>query len=220
MIASLQKNSLQFVQQIIFFVAERLTRASLHLDPGTRSRLQKLEGKLISIHITDSMPMYRDGVKVYIYPTSKGIELSADSTTPADTSIALSTKDLLNLLRKSSTPNTIAIEGDSELLAAVLEIVNAFNIDWENAISPVTGDMIAHQMGKNMRATEKWLSQSIKEAKRLADEYMTEELPIAKESKTFKSVFGGAGKMKEAGDAVLEKITTAAAQSPFFKPRK
>jgi len=220
MIESLQKNSLQIIQQVIFFVTERITRASLHLDPGTRSRLQALEGKSISIHVTDSMPMYRDGIKVYVVPTAKGIELSADARTPADASISLTAKDLLILLRKSSAPNNIAVDGDYALLAEVLEIVKGFDIDWENAISPLAGDVIAHHVGKNMRATEKWLSRSMKEAKRLAEEYMDEELPIAKESRAFKPMFDGMEKMKVAGDAMRDKIATAATKSPFFKPKK
>ena len=220
MIDSLQKNSLQFVQQVIFFITERITRASLHLDPGTRSRLQKLDGKSIAIHITDSMPMYRDGIKVYVLPTAKGIELSADAHTPADASISLTAKDLLNLLRKSSAPNTIAIEGDYALLTEVLEIIKGFDIDWENALSPVAGDVIAHQVGKNMRATGKWLSRSMKDAKRLAEEYLDEELPIAKESATFKPMFDGINKMKAASESMREKFAAAATQSPFFKPRK
>lgn len=220
MIAALQKNSLQAIQQIIFFVTERITRASLHLDPGTRARLLKLEGKSIAIHITDSMPMYRDGIRVYVLPTAKGIELSADTRTAADASISLTAKDMLNLLRKSSAPNTIAVDGDYALLSEILEIVKGFDIDWENAVSPVAGDVIAHHVGKNMRATGKWLSQSMKEAKRLADEYMDEELPIAKESAAFKPMFDHVKKMKAVSEAMRDKIATAATQSPFFKPRK
>jgi len=227
MIESLQNNSLQIIQQIIFFVTERLARAGLHLDPGTRARLQALSGKCIRIHIKDSVPLainekYRDGVVVFVFPTQQGIELSADaSKAVADASISLFAKDLLALVRnKPTAPDAVAIDGDQELLLSVLEIVKGFDIDWENVIAPVTGDVIAHQLGKNMRATEKWLSQSIKEAKRLVEEYRDEEFPIAKESKAFKPMFEGMEKMKAAGDTLRDKFTSAAAQSPFFKPRK
>ncbi len=226
MIESLQNNSLQFAQQIIFFVTERITRACLHLDPGTRARLQALSGKCIRIHIKDSIPLvsnekYRDGIVVFVFPTQQGIELSADaSKAVADASISLMAKDLLALVRnKPTAPDAVTIEGDQELLLAVLEIVKGFDIDWENAVAPVTGDVIAHQLGKNMRATEKWLSQSFKEAKRLVEEYRDEEFPIARESKAFKPVFEGMEKMKAAGDSMREKFA-AASQSSFFKPRK
>jgi len=105
-------------------------------------------------------------------------------------------------------------------LLTVLEIVKGFDIDWESAIAPVTGDVIAHHVGKNMRATEKWLSQSIQEARRLAEEYREEEFSIARESKAFKPVFDGMEKMKAAGETLRDKFASAAAQSPFFKPRK
>jgi len=222
MIEALQTNSLQFVQQTIFFVTERITRACLHLDPGTRARLQALSGKCIRIHIKDSVAYYRDGIVVFVFPTPKGIELSADATKAvADASISLMARDLLALVRnKPTAPDAVAIEGDHELLLSVLEIVKGFDIDWEGAIAPVTGDVIAHHVGKNIRATEKWLSQSLKEAKRLAEEYMDEELPIAKNSKQFKPVFDNMEKMKVAGEAMRDKLAAAAANSPFFKPKK
>lgn len=225
MIEALQTNSLQFIQQVIFFVTERITRACLHLDPGTRSRLQALSGKCIRIHIKDSIPLvknetFRDGIVVFVFPTAKGIELSADATKAiADASLSLMAKDLLALVRnKPTAPDAVAIEGDHELLLAVLEIVKGFDIDWENAIAPVTGDVIAHHVGKNIRATEKWLSQSLKEAKRLAEEYMDEELPIARGSRQFKPIFDNMEKMKTAGEVMRDKFS--AASSTFFKPKK
>ncbi len=218
----LQQQSLEFTQQIIFFVTERLTRACLHLDPGTRARLQAISGKCLRFHITDSVPYYRDGIVVFVFPTAKGIELTADANKAvADASIALTARDLLALMRnKPTAPDAVAIEGDHVLLLTVLEIVKGFDIDWEKAIAPVTGDLIAHHVGKNLRATEKWLSQSFQEAKRLADEYLDEELPVAKQSKAFKPMFDNMDKMKAAGDAMRDKLAEAAAKSPFFKPKK
>ena len=222
MIDKLQQQSLQFTQQIIFFVTERLTRACLHLDPGTRARLQALYGKCIRVHVTDSVPYYRDGIVVFVFPSARGIELSADSSKAvADASLALKARDLLALARnKPTAPDAVVIEGDHELLLTVLEIVKGFDIDWEKAIAPMTGDIIAHHVGKNIRATEKWLSQSFKEARRLAEEYMDEEMPVAKQSRAFKPMFDNMEKMKAAGDAMRDKMADYAAKSPFFKPKQ
>jgi ubiquinone biosynthesis protein UbiJ len=227
MIDKLQQHSLQLTQQVIFFVTERLTHACLHLDPGTRARLKALSGKCLRFHITDSVPLvrgekYRDGIVVFVFPTAKGIELTADaSKAVADASISLAAKDLLALMRsKPTAPDAVSVEGDYELLMAVLDIVKGFDIDWEKAIAPMTGDVIAHHVGKNMRATEKWLSQSFREAKRLADEYMTEEFPVARQSRAFKPVFDNMDKMKAAGEVMRDKLADAAAKSPFFKPKK
>jgi ubiquinone biosynthesis protein UbiJ len=222
MIDQLQQQSLQLIQQIIFFVTERMTQACLHLDPGTHARLKALSGKCIRFHITDSLPYYRDGIVVFVFPSAKGIELTAgESKAVADASIALTAKDLLALIRsKPTAPDAVAIAGDYELLMAVLDIVKGFDIDWEKAIAPVTGDVIAHHVGKNMRATEKWLSQSFSEAKRLADEYMTEELPVARQSKAFKPMFDNMEKMKATSEVMRDKLAEIAAKSPFSKPKK
>jgi ubiquinone biosynthesis accessory factor UbiJ len=220
-IDALQQQSLQATQQVIFFVTERLAHACLHLDPGTRARLNALSGKCLRFHITDSVPYYRDGIVVFVFPTAKGFELSADSRNVADAALALSAKDLLALLRNRPTaPGAVAIEGDQALLMAVLDIVNGFDIDWEKAMAPVTGDVIAHHVGKNVRATEKWLAASFAEARRLAQEYLEEELPVARQSKAFKPVFDNMDKMKSAGEAVRDKFAEAAAKSPFFRPGK
>lgn len=220
MIEKMTNSSLLMTRQIIFFVAEQLTRACLHLDPGTRARLQAIAGKTVAIHIKDSLPLHADGIRVYVTPTAKGIDILGETHVSADATLTLYAKDLLLLVRnRLSEPNTISIEGDHELLLTVLDIVRSFDIDWEAAIAPVTGDIIAHHMGKNIRATEKWFTQSFNEAKRLAEEYVAEELPLAKQSGSFKPVFDQMEKMKTVSDSLRSKITDAAMKSPFFRPK-
>lgn len=218
MIEQMTDRSLLMARQIIFFATEQLTRACLHLDPGTRARLQTIAGKVIELHIRDTLPLHPDGIRVFLTPTGKGIDLTAEARTPADASLGIYARDLLALLRKPSPElNNITIEGDHEVLLSLLDIIRGFDIDWEAAIAPVTGDIIAHQVGKNIRASEKWFAQSFKEARRLAEEYINEELPLARQAGPFKSVFDQMEKMKSAGDAVRGQVAAAVMKSPFFK---
>ena len=88
-------------------------------------------------------------------------------------------------------------------------------LDWEGAIAPVVGDIMAHVVGKNVRAGEKWLAQTIKEARRLAEEYIEEELPVAAESDQVKPVLETLGKIKQVGDKVKDHIVETVTASPF-----
>lgn len=196
--------SLEMIQNSLLYVAEKITAACLHLDPGTRARLQELNGKCIAFIIRDQIPYYPDGIIISVLPTPVGIELSASKAPIADASIALYAKDLLPLLQDATVPEHLLVEGDHELLLKILEIVKQIDLDWEQAIAPVTGDVLAHQIGTRVRDTEKWLSQSFQEARRLASEYMDEELPIAKQSPSFKPFFEGVEKIKAVGNSLRD----------------
>lgn len=201
---SLGNTSLDILQNGLLYLAEKLTAACLRLDPGTRTRLQELNGKCIAFVLRDQIPWYPGGITIFVLPTLTGIELSANKACVADASIALYAKDLRPLLQRADVPEHLLIEGDHELLLKILEIVKQIDLDWEQAIAPVTGDVFAHQIGTRVRETEKWLAQSIREARRLAREYLDEELPVAKQSAPLKPVFDGMEKIKAAGNSLRD----------------
>lgn len=184
------------IQNSLLFIAEKITTACLHLDPGTRARLQALNGKCIAFIIHDELPYYPNGITVFILPTLAGIELSADGSFVADASVALRAKDIIPLLRGADVPENLVVEGDHELLLKILDIVKQIDLDWEHAIAPITGDVIAHQMGAGIRNTEKWFKQSFQETRRLFDEYIDEELPVIKDSPALKPLLEGIDKIR------------------------
>jgi len=195
---------LELVQQSLYSVAQQLARACLNLDPGTRYRLEALDGKVAGLQISDL------GMRVYLCPSQQGIELSADSRVAADVFASGRAQDLFALLQSNSLTEAITIDGDEALFMELLSITQNLELDWEAAIAPLTGDVLAHQIGKNFRASEKWLAASLVEAKRLAEEYMQEEFPVARESEQFKPLFDkveqGIGSLKAVGDSLRDKF--------------
>lgn len=198
---------MDILQNSLLFVAEKITAACLKLDPGTRARLRELDGVCIAFHLRDQMPYYTQGVTVFVLPTASGIELSADRHYVADASLSLYAKDLLSLLQRAEVPPHLQAEGDHELLLKILEIVKQIDLDWEQAIAPLTGDVLAHQIGTRVRDTEKWLVESMQEARRLTREYLEEELPVAKQSAPMKPLFDSFEKIKAAGESLREGWT-------------
>lgn len=193
--------SLDMLQSGLLFIAEKLTAACLRLDPGTRARLQELNGKCIAFHMRDQLPWYPGGVTVFVLPGLNDIELSADRKCVADAAISLYARDILPMLRSGEVPAHLQAEGDETLLLQILDIVKRIDIDWEQAIAPVTGDVVAHQIGSRVRETEQWLSHSWQEARRLTEEYLQEELPAARQSSTLKPFFEGVEKIRAVGNS-------------------
>ena len=196
-------NSRQVIQSALLFFAEKITNACLLLDPGTRERLHKLNGSCLAFHLQDQFPFYSGGITVFVLPTGSRIELSSDTRCVADVSISLRAKDLLTLLNDvENIPEHIIIQGDDELLIHIMDIAQKLDLDWEAALSQVTGDIIAHNIGDRVRNTENWMRSSYQEVKRLADEYLSEELPVAGQSEPFKGLKQGINKIKQAGDSL------------------
>ncbi len=201
------------VQQGVLAAAQQMVRAALQLDPGSRFRLQQLAGQIIAFQIRET------GDTVFICPLDDSVELMSDCRVAVDVLVSGNALDLVSLLRGlfdlEADGHTLVVEGDRELLKNLVAISSDLQIDWEGAIAPLTGDVLAHQIGKNTRATEKWVLQSLQEVRRLAEEYMEEELPVVKESAAMKPVFEGLDKLKVVGQSLREEVADKVSDSPL-----
>lgn len=122
----------------------------LRMDPDTIARLAKLNGKIIKMEIED----WR--ISFYILPTTHGVELQHDYSGEADTCISgkLDAMFKLSCAKGSSESlfkNRIAVSGNTQTGEAVREILAKIDIDWEEQLSKLTGDIIAHKVGNVFR---------------------------------------------------------------------
>jgi ubiquinone biosynthesis protein UbiJ len=200
----------EILQQVFYSLASQVTRALLHLDPGTRTRLQKLSGHVAAFHL-DQSPL-----RVYVCFSESGMEFSADSRVPADAFVRLSIEDLLFLFSSSFSVEDewyedATIDGDRELVKSLFSILSGLDVDWEGAISPVTGDVVAHELGKSARSAERWLRESAIEVQRLAREYVDQEWPVARESELVRKAVKDFEAVRERGSTLKATLASVVA---------
>lgn len=121
-----------------------LVNKVLQLDPDTMMRLQTLHGKVIKLVISDWNTTF------YLTPTPNGLSLSKKTAQTPDTII---TGKLINLCKVGAAGatqqalfnNKIDIAGDTHVGETMRDILQHVDIDWEEHLSRVTGDTVAHQ---------------------------------------------------------------------------
>lgn len=147
------------------------------LDPGNRARMAALEGRCIGIDITGP------GLQLFLYPGEHGLRISGVHEGPADTTLhgsplALARLGLGGDSGKSLFSGEVTITGDVETGQAFKAILDAMDIDWEEHLSRLTGDVVAHQLGNAARRTGRLLRHGRLSLEQDLGDYLREELRL------------------------------------------
>lgn len=158
---------------------ETAINAWLKLDKETLPRFTKLEGKIIRLHITGL------DINLYFFPSSSGIQVQGNYPTKenggeVDATIHGSPMALIRLGTSNNAGETllksdVEIEGDMRVAEQFSEILREVDIDWEELLSKLVGDIVAHQAGQVTRSASGWFKESAEAMKLNTGEYLSEE---------------------------------------------
>ncbi|MBN57352.1 ubiquinone biosynthesis accessory factor UbiJ [Thalassolituus sp. UBA3500] len=162
------------LSQAMCLPVERVINYALRQDSATLSRLARQEGRMAAVDIEGlgrfNVRLLRDGIALSMTPDS-------------DSEVVLSGKltDFLELARAEDKAHElinsdIDMDGDTELALYLTRTVQALDIDWESAIQPLTGGLLAHQIGKGLRSLSRWSSDTGSTYRTAAKEYLEDEL--------------------------------------------
>lgn len=145
-------------KQLLLGGFESALNAGLRLDPFTVQRLGSLAGKVVvvelrGINLTLFLALHTDRIEVL------GEHAGAVDARLSGTPLAFAR---LGLSGDRSTLHTgdVQISGDTDLGQKLHDILAAMDIDWEEYLSRFTGDIVAHQAGNAVRASQRWAQQS------------------------------------------------------------
>ncbi len=155
---------------------ETAMNAWLKLDDETLPRFAKLEGKIICLHITGL------DTKLYFLPSQQGIEVLGryPDDGEVDATITGSPLALMRLGTASNAGETllksdVEIKGDSRVAEHFSAILREVDIDWEEFLSRLVGDTVAHQAGEAARSSSEWIKESLDAMRMNTGEYLSEE---------------------------------------------
>ncbi|MEW8029135.1 MAG: SCP2 sterol-binding domain-containing protein [Candidatus Thiodiazotropha sp.] len=156
---------------------EALLNQAILLDPETPARLTPMHGKVIRL---DLLGM---GISLYLIPDPNGIQILNEFEGEADCSLRGSPFDLMRMrgTRKSADQlfkGAVEIEGDTALAQAFGSLLADLEIDWEEQLSRVTGDIAAHEIGTLVRSAIKWGGSVNRTTEKNLQEFLQEELRL------------------------------------------
>jgi ubiquinone biosynthesis protein UbiJ len=155
---------------------ESSINALLKHDPALLQALVKFEGKRIRIQSDDWLILV-----VTIH--SQGFHLSLCDDDECNATIFGSISELMAVALASDKADALMngdvdISGSSALVLDLAKIVQQLDIDWEALISPMTGGVVAHQIGKGFRNFIQWGKDSSQILATNSKEYLEDEVQL------------------------------------------
>ena len=148
--------------------------AWLHLDNESPTKLQAMANKVICMHITGLE------VKLYFFPDATGIYTLTEYTGKPDVTIKAPPISLMRLTTASNAGKTlldsdVVIEGNMQLSEQFSDVLSGVDLDWEEWLSQLAGDIVAHKAGEASRGAAAWLAETKDAMQMNVSEYLQEE---------------------------------------------
>lgn len=161
------------VLQAALVPLEQAINALLRRDPATLMALSSQQGRLLAVHIAE-LPFVL-GIRLF----DDGVSLSA-SAELADASVSGRMLDFAQLASADNKAaalinSAIDLNGDTELVLSLARIADRLDVDWEALISPVTGGLMAHQLGKTLRGLLRWGQDTARTNRIAVSDYLQDE---------------------------------------------
>ncbi len=162
------------IKPLVINTLELALNQYLSLDEDVSLFLDPLAGKVIAINI---QPFDET---LYLCPTTDKIQILENYLNEVDAGIS-GTLSALGLMGLSATPmrsifsGEVSISGDTHIAHQFQQLFEKLDIDLEEKISHLTGDIVAHKIGNLFRSGQRWTQESIESFKLNSKEFLQEE---------------------------------------------
>lgn len=176
----------------------------LRLDPVALHRIAELDGRCIG------MELQGIGLRFYIHPVRDGVRL-AEQTEQVDTMLhgtplAMARLGLGNDKGKVLFSGDVTITGDVETGQAFKAILDGMDVDWEEQLSRLTGDVFAHQAGNVLRHVRQVLQSGGITLQQDLGEYLKEELRLVPARIEFENLVADINRTRAGTDRLEARI--------------
>ncbi len=159
----------------------------LSLVPEATGQLAEFEGNVIAVQVRGTP------LRAYLHPGSSGIRVSAHLEGEPDTTLSGSPLGFARLALGHNASQvlfsgSVEVEGDVEVGQRFKQVLDGMEIDWEEHLSHITGDVLAHQLGRLARSAGAWSRQAADSLSRDVADYLHyegEDVPTAGEVESF-----------------------------------
>ena len=169
------------MSQSLTTLLEEAVNRVLQLDTATRARLAELTGKVIRLRAAGDSPF-----EIFVLPEEHGVRLRTEHEREPDVTLTGDIPVILRFAARRLLPEVVAagevqISGDIALGQRFQKILEQADIDWEEQLARVLGDVPAHQLGNALRDLGGWTRQTLRTLQQDLGEYLQEEsrlLPV------------------------------------------
>ena len=162
------------IKSLLLSAIETALNQYLALDEDAPIFLKPIARKIIAVNI---QPF---DWTIFLCPTTDSIQLLENCTEPPDATLTGSAV-ALGMMSLSSKPmdsifsGEVTITGDIRTGRKFQELFDQLDIDLEEQVSHYTGDIIAHQLGRFLRAGKNWGEETLETFQLNLSEFLHDE---------------------------------------------
>lgn len=156
-------------------ILEQAVNRVLRLDPATLARVAELEGRVIRLRAAGDSPF-----EIFVLPEESGLRLRAQYDREPDVTLTGDMPAVFRLALRRFLPEVVAagevqVSGDIALGQRFQRLLEQVEVDWEEQLARVLGDVPAHQLGNVLRDFGAWTQQTLRTLHQDLGEYLQEE---------------------------------------------
>jgi ubiquinone biosynthesis accessory factor UbiJ len=158
---------LSALESLVSGVASRM----LQLDSETLRRLGEMEGKIIRLDLGEA----ERALTIYVLPSAQGLRFAREHDGAPHVTLRGTIPVFARLARTGIAAGELQISGDIDLGSRFKRILESVDLDWEEPLSRVLGDVVAHRIGETARSVFGWSRRAVDHLARDTVEYFQEE---------------------------------------------
>ena len=144
-------------QTIMLDSIEKMVNKLLSLDEETLDALATLEDDVVEIDVLNT------DFRLFILPSARGLTLASKYEDKADVSIKGTPAALLGMITAEKVgAGDVEIIGNVGMAHKLQSILKKMDIDWEEYLSQIIGDIAAHKVGNFVRGMSQLAKASAK----------------------------------------------------------
>ncbi len=193
------------LDQIVASSLEKAFKKYLQHDETSLDKLATLDGKVISIENT--LPP----LTLFLFPSIKGIRISTDFKGKPDAIIHGNPVSLTALMTSNKNSDVLfsqhtSIHGDTVIAQEFSNILKQIDFDWEEELSHIAGDPVAHQIGRATKALSDWGNQVIQSSQANVSECLHEEIRLLPTRAELNSFLDDVDQLRNDTDRLEQRI--------------
>lgn len=186
-------------------IIEKTLNRYLQLDSESKRRLLAMTGKAVAIELSQS------GKKIYFVVDGSYVQLFDRYDGVVDVILRGTPFDFLRLgaIENSGAAifsSDITVTGNPEVAQQFKRIFAELEIDWEDQLSRVTGDVIAYQVGSMVRSFCGWAKQTSNTMQQNLTEYIQEEARLLPSSFELEDFYAEVDQARDAVERLALRI--------------
>ncbi len=168
------------VQSVAVAGLQTIVNRVLELDPELAEGLAELEGAVFEVHVLGVDKRFQ------LHPSAMGVDVvlvdsdGQQSAAVPEVTISGPPFTLLRLLGSLESvdgvlPPDVSVSGELQLVQKLARLAKRANIDWEEPLSKLFGDSVAHEIGRGVRGFVSWARAASETFSSDVGEYLREE---------------------------------------------